>query len=39
LQGKVAGVNVVAAGVPGQNSIIQIRGINSLLGDTPPFLW
>lgn len=37
IQGQIAGVNVVAtSGEPGEESNIQIRGVNSILGDNRP---
>ncbi|WP_010180507.1 SusC/RagA family TonB-linked outer membrane protein [Aquimarina agarilytica] len=36
LQGKVAGVNITAAGRPGDDAIIEIRGISSLTGNSTP---
>jgi TonB-linked SusC/RagA family outer membrane protein len=36
LGGRVAGVNVVSSGVPGQSSSIKIRGTSSLLGQDAP---
>ena len=36
LQGKVAGLNVTNSGVPGSPSTIQLRGVNSISGNTSP---
>ncbi|NIJ44531.1 TonB-linked SusC/RagA family outer membrane protein [Wenyingzhuangia heitensis] len=37
IQGQIAGVNVVAtSGEPGEESNIQIRGVNSILGNNRP---
>jgi TonB-linked SusC/RagA family outer membrane protein len=36
LAGRVAGVNVVSSGAPGQSSSVKIRGTNSLLGQDNP---
>lgn len=36
LQGKVAGLNVTNSGVPGAQSAIRLRGVNSVTGSTAP---
>ena len=36
LQGRVAGVNITTDGAPGSGTVINIRGISSILGDIQP---
>ena len=36
LQGRVSGITVVGSGVPGQASIIRIRGFSALQGNSAP---
>ena len=36
LQGRVAGVNITTDGAPGTGTVVNIRGISSILGDIQP---
>ena len=36
LQGRIAGVNITTDGAPGTGTVVNIRGISSILGDIQP---
>ncbi|MBC7888982.1 MAG: TonB-dependent receptor [Ferruginibacter sp.] len=36
LQGRIAGVNITTDGAPGSGTVVNIRGISSILGDIQP---
>ena len=38
LQGQVSGVNIVGAGIPGENPTVRIRGLGSVLNSDPLFV-